>query len=37
MHFANSLEEQKQCFSPLFGFNTFDCYDENITLSTKYE
>ena len=37
MHFANSWEEQKQCFSPLFSFNTFGCYDVNITLSTKYE
>ena len=37
MHFANSWEEQKQCFSPLFSFNTFGCYDVNITLNIKYE
>lgn len=37
MHFANSWEEQKQCFSPLFSFNTLGCYDANITLSIKYE
>lgn len=37
MHFANSWEEQKQCFSPLFSFNTFGCYDASITLSIKYE
>ncbi len=37
MHFANSWEEQKQCFSLLFSFNTFGCYDANTTLSIKYE
>ena len=37
MHFANSWEEQKQCFSPLFSFNMYDCYDANITLGIKYE